>query len=640
MRDRNATVLFLACLLLAGTAWAQAAEGGANMREITPAVSDDILFNPGMGLYLQYPSLDSKPDEWFMKVCDIAYYRLDWNDVNPEEGKYTFDVYFGPIFDFWVKQQHKRVAFRVMCESMHSRGEYVTPRWVFDKGVPGVQHTAINGKIQTDPVFWDDRYLDVQCEFIRKFGEYLADKPGVEFVDIGSIGEWGEMHLMRWTPQQLEETGFSEYKYARAYRRVIDAHVAAFPHTRIFLNVGGQNHLSINDYAAIHGVNFRQDGLMPSGASYDCGEWLYKPYSRRGILCNFEFHSSYDDMVRKHWDVKTTIEKGLSAPISYMNTNLFGGSGYRKATPEVQALLADAARRLGYRFVLAKVELPAQMRVSPARGSRLPLMTTWRNDGIAPCYDSLAVRWSLVDGQGTVAATLDAFPVKPTTQWWPGEEQTESFLLRAPAGLAPGEYALRVQLRQAETDRPIMLGIAGRQDDGSYALGTVTAVAAPDTEAQVVYSQDFEGAEPPGWGVSEQIAASLGDEGHDSAHCLLVSGSAQQSWNYVQRRAGNVLPYARYRLSCWVCVDEISRQDKAPYLKVGINEAGGKWITNFSTNPYDLKRVGTWQKLEGNADLPANAATADLALEKGDNSTPVTLKLRLDDVKLELIEAP
>ena len=140
-------------------------------------------------------------------------------------GVYKFDEFFGPRFDFWVAQNHKRVAFRVMCQSMHSAADYVTPKWVFDKGVPGVQHTALRGQTQTDPVFWDERYLEVQGEFIRKLGEYLDGRPGLEFVDIGSIGEWGEMHLMRWTPQQLAETGYTEAKYVAAYRRVSGVNV-------------------------------------------------------------------------------------------------------------------------------------------------------------------------------------------------------------------------------------------------------------------------------------------------------------------------------------------------------------------------------------------------------------------------------
>lgn len=634
--------LSLALLLLAGLAAAQepaAPAAAPGLVETVPALSNDVLLSPHMGLYLQYPPLDAKPDEWFMSLCDIAYYRIDWSSVNPEKGVYDFDKVCGPWLDFWVKQRGKRVAFRVMSQSMHSAGEYVTPKWVFDEGVPGVQHTALNGKTQTDPVFWDDRYLDVQCEFIRALGAWWADKPGLEFVDIGGIGEWGEMHLARWTPRQLSDSGFSQYRYARAYRRLIDAYVAAFPRTLVFLNIGGQNHLGIDDYAAIRGVHFRQDGLNPAGASYDCGEWLYKPYSRRGVLCNFEFHSSYRDMLQKNWDVKQTIEKGLSAPISYLNTNLFGGSSYRTAPEEARALLTDAARRIGYRFVLAGLKHPAQLRVSADRGARLPLEATWRNDGIAPCYDSFAVRWLLVDAAGKVAASEDLFPLTPTTHWQPGEAVTEPAMLRLPAGLAPGAYHLQVALVLPETGQTIGLGIAGKQPSGAYDLCELTATPAADV-TQVAYSEGFEGAPTP-WGKAEGITATVeAAGGHDKPGNLLVSGSTQRAWNYASTRAGAVLPYGLYRFTAWMKVEEISSKVRAPYVKLGINNAEGKWVSNAGSEPYDLRRLGEWQRLEGLADMPADAGTVDVAIEKGDNTTPVTIKLRLDDLKVELLEAP
>ncbi|MCE5238996.1 DUF4832 domain-containing protein [bacterium] len=607
--------------------------------ELKPPASDEVIFNPGMGLYLQYPPLDAKPDEWFMQLCDIAYYRLDWSEVNPEEGVYKFDDYFGPRFDFWVKQCGKRVAFRVMCQSMHSRGQ-VTPPWVFAKGVPGVKHIALNGQEQTDPVFWDDRYLDVQCEFIRKLGEYLDGRPGLEFVDIGSIGEWGEMHLMRWTPQQLAETGYTEARYVAAYRRVIDAHVQAFPHTRIFLNVGGRNHLTINDYAAIHGVNFRQDGLNPAGASYDCGEWLYNPYARRGVICNFEFHSGYDEMLKKQWDVKTTIEKGLSAPISYLNTNLFGGAGYRKAPPEAQELLRDAARRIGYRFVLVSLKHPAQLRLYATQPSRLPLFATWRNDGVAPCYASYAVQWSLVGPDGKVACEQLDYPPTPTTLWWPGEEQQVGTVLRLPAGLPAGQYRLRVAMLDPEAKQMIRLALTGRDDSGAYRLVELTGVASAATNA-TVHENGFE-QEPTSWNPVEGIKLSLSTEGpHSGASCLLAEGTAGRVWNYAQTRLqAAAVPYGLYRLSAWMLVETTDNPRKAPYLKLATNAADGKWITNYSTNPYDLRQLGTWQRLETTAELPANAAALDIAIEKGDNTTPIALRLRLDDVKVELLEAP
>jgi hypothetical protein len=78
----------------------------------------------------------------------------------------------------------------------------------------------------------------------------------------------------------------------------------------------------------------------------------------------------------------------------------------------------------------------------------------------------------------------------------------------------------------------------------------------------------------------------------------------------------------------------------APYLKLGVSDAQGKWITNFSTESYDLSRPGTWQRLVGYADTPAEAATGDLAIEKGVLEAAISAAIRIADVKLELLESP
>lgn len=638
--------LLIAALLVlsATTAFAQPAAApaptGPPMIEVNPPLCNDVLFNPRMGLYMSPPK-DLKDDEWLAKIVNVYYTRMNWSDLNPEEGVYTFDKFFGPILDF-CRQHKMRFAFRVMSESMHSNTPYVTPKWVFDKGVPGVHHIGLyeKGKDQTDPVFWDQRYLDLYCQFVKKLGEYFADKPDIEYVDCGGIGEWGEMHLMRWTSQQLEQTGFTEARYALAYRRMIDAYRDAFPHTQLFLNIGGPDHLSIDDYAAIKGVNFRQDGLMPNGASYDCGEWLYKPYSRRGVVCNYEFCLGYDEMVQQKLDVLATIKKGLEAPISYMHINLFWGEQARKAPQEVREALTEAARRIGYRFVLTSVKHVQQVKLVPGRAARVPLEVTWRNDGIAPCYDSFMTRWYFVDAAGKTVAQEDLFPKTPTTQWWPGESNTQSFLLRIPAGAAPGNYTLKVVMMLPETGRNVLLGIQGHEADGGYALCPIAAVAGEAAASNVIYESGFETETAP-WGVTEGVTAALvADDAHSGTKSLLVSGTTATAWNYANFRVPKPLTgFGKYHFSAWMKVEECSSNKLAPYLKVGVNSAT-KWITNFSTQKYDLSKLGTWQLLEGVADLPAEAVTADFAIEKGDNSTPVTVKLRLDDVKLELIEAP
>ena len=253
----------LCAVILAAPAMAQTETA---MQEITPTPSNRPLMNPGMGLYL-FGTLNEKdlaPDLWTSQVIDIGYFRDDWAKVQPDgpSGAH-FEAYFEPVFDLWVNKLHKRVAFRFMSQNMHSQSKYVTPKWVFDAGVPSQSFKGISVPEQIDPVFWDDRYLRIQEQFIADLGKYLDGRPGLEFIDIGGIGEWGEMHLARWTPAQLAASGYTPEKYIGAYRRLIDAFARAFPRTRVFLNVG--DWATINDYAALHGINFRQDGPHPSG---------------------------------------------------------------------------------------------------------------------------------------------------------------------------------------------------------------------------------------------------------------------------------------------------------------------------------------------------------------------------------------
>jgi hypothetical protein len=168
----------------------------------------------------------------------------------------------------------------------------------------------------------------------------------------------------------------------------------------------------------------------------------------------------------------------------------------------------------------------------------------------------------------------------------------------------------------------------------------LAGVASTATNA-VVFEESFE-QELVGWGAAEGITLSRSTvEPQAGASCLLLEGTAGQVWNYAQcRLQAAAIPFGLYRLSAWMLVEQTDNPRKAPYLKLATSAADGKWITNFSTSQYDLRQTGTWQRLETTAELPANAASLDVAVEKGDNNTPITLRLRLDDVKLELLEAP
>ena len=106
------------------------------------------------------------------------------------------------------------------------------------------------------------------------------------------------------------------------------------------------------------------------------------------------------------------------------------------------------------------------------------------------------------------------------------------------------------------------------------------------------------------------------------------------------RLATPILPASKYRLSCWLKVKTLEPERLPPYLKIGLADSEGNWLTNCPTTAYDMSHVGTWQRLESTFETSLETAGGHLALERGTNATTTEVDLSLDSVELELLEAP
>jgi hypothetical protein len=597
-----------------------------------------------MGLYLQCgPKLrEVDRDAWFLEIANIAYFRVNWSSVEPQPGS-DLDRFFDPIFDYWVRRMKCRVAFRVMSQNTSTRARFVTPEWVFRKGVPFVRHTSSYGVEQIDPVFWSPEYVDQSRELVRRLGRKLDGREGLEFVDIGQIGEWGEMHLGyhlqgRWTSEQLEQTGYSLEKYVSAYRRLIDAYREFFPRTQIFLNVG--RYAEIVEYAGIRGIHFRHDGLKPEAPNPDVVGRFFQPWIRRGIKANYEFINSYSAAKAKGWDFHSAIRRGLDAQISYLNTNLFDVQALAEAPDSIRDELRLAARRVGFRFVLLRGRYPAVLSMSKTRTARLVMKQLWKNVGAAPCYESYAVELRVAGAGRKDAAKGLYYPSTPTTRWWPGSEVELDAAADLDRNVPPGSYTL--DLRMVRPERPeerVLLGISGARGDGWYGLGEIRVEAGLD-RAKVLLETGFEdgvGDFRPREGMDAQVDRTMTRSGKGS---LRLTGRQKGEWSWATARISDpLLPGGRYRLSAWLRVGALT-PPKAPSLKVGILDGDGKHVSNHYTGRYDLKSSVKWQELSVEFDAPLDASRGVVSVEKGALFDAEKAEIWLDDVRVELVRSP
>jgi hypothetical protein len=254
---------------------------------------------------------------------------------------------------------------------------------------------------------------------------------------------------------------------------------------------------------------------------------------------------------------------------------------------------------------------------------------------------SYAIDWTLRDASGRTVATLLHYPRTPTTRWWPDEAIDETSILRIAPDLAEGQYSLHARMFLPEqTAQTIELAMTGKQPDGSYRLATITA-ARPAEPSPARINFDF--SKPvTGWWFAKGMTASHSQEGHNQPGSLkLVGQQPGESWGYASFGMGQALtPAARYRASCWMKVPDWSSPTLPPYIKFGFNDASGKWMTNVSSNKYDLQKAGEWQQLTMDFDVPPDTGSTQFEIERGEFLPPAGGTILLDDLSLELLESP
>ena len=449
--------LALGMLLAVCTPMSQAASSGSpatnwvvqQFREV-----DTLFANPGQG----WMSQARRPQPSTRFPCSVVYIRFNWVDVEPEQGKYNWRV-IDDVIGAW-KPHGATVGFRVMTCNAHSAGYYASPKWLFDSGCKGFEYErggddpTSGGKriLRIEPDYSDPIYLARHGEFLKALGDRYDGSPGVEFLDIGSYGIWGEWHTPHPAPVEVR-------------KQIVDLYLKAFLQTpMVFMSDDAE----VLKYALAHGIGFRRDGV---GSPWHEQNWIgSKKYAdvpgmaetwRRAPVV-FEWFGDYEYLRSKGWSFDAAINFMLSNHVTLINDNI------GRVPPEAMPQLGKLARLAGARFVLRELTHEKEA----ASGSPLHLQMKWANTGVGKLYRPYTVQFTLTDSSGKVCFKTDG--KADPRQWLPGEHAA-SESLQLPAPLPAGEYALAVGLVDpAGQRRPFLLAIDAPENDGRYSVSRLT----------------------------------------------------------------------------------------------------------------------------------------------------------------------
>ncbi len=435
---------------------------------VRPQEIDDVLINPGIGFMtfqrfngddlnagkgwtegkpIIYQEFDGNLENENHPMTSIAYFRVYWRFIEPEEGKYRWD-----LINHALKTAKERQQTLMLRIAPYGTGkENDVPSWY--RELVGKKTDWPEKKWQVDPE--DPRYVEYFGRIIRVLGKRYDGHVDLESVDAAIVGAWGEGAGSERLTQKTRES-------------LVDAYIDSFKLTPLVMLLTDEK---TNSYALSRAnVGWRVDCLGDMGGFSPTWSHMNDYYPQ--AIINFGVQDAWKQApvtlevcwVMQHWkemgwDVDHIIDESLKWHISSFNA---------KSSPvpeDWQSSVNRWLKRMGYRFVLRKFTYPSMLKA----GGKLSFNSWWDNKGVAPCYKEfpLALRLKCEKRCEVILTQADI------RTWLPGDNIYDSNVT-VPSDMPAGEYELQIGIVDPLTKEPkIKLAIYGRDSDGWYGIGNL-----------------------------------------------------------------------------------------------------------------------------------------------------------------------
>lgn len=420
---------------------------------VRPHEVDDILHNPGMGFAdFHFGGANPPPPDEYPPQT-VAYLRWTWAELEPADGRYDFGLVDNALRR--AQAEGKTLAFRIMPVYKSS-----TPRWLLEKGVDSVKVGGDRFPDHNNPLFL--RYHE---RLVKAFGDRYGGRPGIDHVDIGSVGCWGEWNTACCGAARARCNEL--FPTAPNRRRITDWYLRYFPGTPLVMLDGGPL-----EYAVSKGTGWRADCFGDYGMFRPTWNHMDNVYARKirnPVIANawktapvqFEVCGVMQNWYDRGFDIDRILAKGLEWHVSVLNAKS------SPVPPPWRSKVNAFLKRMGYRFVLRELSHGARARP----GGSLRIRSLWENKGVAPVYRPWPLAYRLRSGDDRVVASWES--AADLRRWLPGTHEVDD-TLPIPVAVPPGTYSLDVAiLTEDGAAAHVELAIAGKRPDKWYRVSVV-----------------------------------------------------------------------------------------------------------------------------------------------------------------------
>ncbi|MBN1777843.1 MAG: DUF4832 domain-containing protein [Clostridiales bacterium] len=362
----------LAWALLAALLFLPCMDASAFPVSVLYPASEDVLVNPYTGNVVW--ANDKHEHE---QPFTLVYADLTWAEFEPEQGVYDFYAFEKENrFVLW-RAKGKHVILRFVMDMPGDKKHRDIPDWLYDAtGGDGTEYNTSYGK-GFSPNYENETLIQAHAEAIAALGERYGDDFFIAFVELGSLGHWGEWHLHHKLGLMPAEDVRNLY---------VLPYIDAFPNAyllmrRPFAIAADYGFGLFNDTAGEYDSTVTWLTWIQSGGDYDSpdgrGALVPMPDAWQTAPVGGELSTSIgrEALLRDYFDQTCSLFK--KSHTSWIGPGSF--SDIRQNGRD-QAALDEILRTIGYRLRVTQSSIE-----QTALGGLLVTLT-WINDGIAPFY--------------------------------------------------------------------------------------------------------------------------------------------------------------------------------------------------------------------------------------------------------------
>lgn len=390
------------------------------------------------------PLMGYAPSAWYNEVSEdisLLYMDITWAELEPEEGVYNWaSIDEENQISRWRKEG-KHLVLRFVCDIPSEEAHIDIPEWLYEKsGEAGRWYDGEYGK-GFAPDYNNPTIISCHEQAVKALGEHFGQDGLISYVELGSLGHWGEWHV-----------NYSEGIQRIPREAVRDKYILpwteAFPDAMIlmrrpFAAVEKYGFGLYNDMTGQPEATQSWLGWINNGGEYDqTGEknvivpmkdfWKTAPSGG-------EFTSSLSMEEMLDTNLSGTVEMIREAHTTFLGPKI-PDENYVDGYKEV-------LKNMGYRLWISMAELK-----NTAKGSRLKL--TWENSGVAPMYKEWPV-YVYIEDESSKLVEKSRISIK-ISSLLPGEKATTLTALETERlnSLLEKGYRLLVGIEDPMTELP------------------------------------------------------------------------------------------------------------------------------------------------------------------------------------------